>query len=426
MTTTTPDPTAPATPTATTPATTTAPGEDPATTLAAAPDTPEAERLRRWRLVLGGGGADGTGCALSGRDAAMDGALASLYGRESGRGAKGADGGRRSAGLGASAPGVARWLGDIRTYFPSSVVQVMQRDAIDRLGLSALLLEPEMLEAVEADVHLVGTLLSLNKVMPETTKETARAVVRKVVEQLEKKLAQRTRATLTGALDRSARISRPRHRDIDWDRTIRANLKHYLPEYRTVVPERLIGYGRAAQSVKKDVVLCIDQSGSMAASVVYASVFGAVLASMRTLDTRLVVFDTSVVDLTDQLDDPVDVLFGTQLGGGTDINRALAYCQARITRPADTVVVLISDLYEGGIRDEMLKRVAAMKASGVQFVTLLALSDEGAPAYDRDHAAALAALGAPAFACTPDLFPDVMAAAIEKRPLPIPDMAEQR
>ncbi|MCF3963377.1 VWA domain-containing protein [Streptomyces fuscigenes] len=369
-------------------------------------------------MVLGGD-ADGTGRGLRGTDAAMDSALAALYGGGGGgaRPARGA----RTAGLGASAPSVARWLGDIRTYFPSSVVQVMQRDAIDRLGLSALLLEPEMLEAVEADVHLVGTLLSLNKAMPETTKETARAVVRKVVQEIEKRLATRTRATLTGALDRSARISRPRHRDIDWDRTIRANLKNYLPEYRTVVPERLIGYGRAGQSVKKEVVLCIDQSGSMAASVVYASVFGAVLASMRSLATRLVVFDTAVVDLTDELEDPVDVLFGTQLGGGTDINRALAYCQSRITRPADTVVVLISDLYEGGIRNEMLKRVAAMKASGVQFVALLALSDEGAPAYDREHAAALAALGAPAFACTPDLFPDVMAAAIEKRPIPVPD-----
>ncbi|MFE4643214.1 VWA domain-containing protein [Streptomyces sp. NPDC056730] len=377
------------------------------------------ERLRRWRMVLGGESADGTGRALTGRDAAMDGALAALYG--TGREKNGASGTSRSAGLGASAPSVARWLGDIRTYFPSSVVQVMQRDAIDRLGLAALLLEPEMLEAVEADVHLVGTLLSLNKAMPETTKETARAVVRKVVADIEKRLATRTRATLTGALDRSARLSRPRHRDIDWDRTIRANLKNYLPEHGTVVPERLIGYGRAAQSVKKEVILCIDQSGSMAASVVYASVFGAVLASMRSLATRLVVFDTAVVDLTDQLDDPVDVLFGTQLGGGTDINRALTYCQSRISRPADTVVVLISDLYEGGIRDGMLKRVAAMKASGVRFVTLLALSDEGAPAYDREHAAALAALGAPAFACTPDLFPEVMAAAIEKRPLPIPD-----
>ncbi|MEU2828238.1 VWA domain-containing protein [Streptomyces lavendulae] len=373
------------------------------------------ERLRRWRMVLGGG-ADGTGYAPAGRDAAMDAALEALYG--SGGDGGGRPAGERSAGLGGSAPQVARWLGDIRTYFPTTVVQVMQRDAIERLGLATLLLEPEMLEAVEPDVHLVGTLLSLNKALPDTTRETARAVVRKVVEDLERRLSSRTRATVTGALDRSARTARPRHRDIDWDRTIRANLKNYLPEHRTVVPERLVGHGRSARAVRKEVVLCVDQSGSMAASVVYASVFGAVLASMRSIATRLVVFDTAVVDLTDELDDPVDVLFGTQLGGGTDINRALAYCQSRITRPADTVVVLISDLYEGGIRDEMIKRVAAMKAAGVEFVTLLALSDEGAPAYDHEHAAALAALGAPAFACTPDLFPEVMAAALEKRPLP--------
>ncbi|URM89965.1 VWA domain-containing protein [Streptomyces sp. MRC013] len=384
--------------------------------------TGDDERLRRWRMVLGGGAADGTGRALTGTDAVVDGALGALYG------GTGGDTGRRgrrnrSAGLGGSAPSVARWLGDIRTYFPAPVVQVVQRDAIDRLGLAALLAEPETLEAVEADVHLVGTLLSLGGAMPETTRETARAVVRKVVDDLEKRLATRTRATLAGALDRSARLSRPRHRDIDWDRTIRANLRNYLPEHRTVVPERLIGYGRASQAVGKEVVLCVDQSGSMAASVVYASVFGAVLASMRSIATRLVVFDTAVVDLTDRIDDPVDVLFGTRLGGGTDIDRALAYCQSRITRPADTVVVLISDLYEGGTRDGTLKRVAAMKAAGVRFVTLLALSDEGAPAYDREHAAALAALGTPAFACTPDLFPEVMAAALEKRPVPVPEPA---
>jgi Mg-chelatase subunit ChlD len=382
------------------------------------------ERLRRWRLVLGGADdSDGTGCALTGTDAAMDRTLQALYGASGsrpGRRGRRAERGERPGGLGGSAPQVARWLGDIRTYFPSSVVQVMQRDAIDRLGLSRLLLEPEMLEAVEADVHLVGTLLSLNRAMPETSKETARAVVRKVVAELEKQLAGRTRSTVGGALDRSARTARPRHRDIDWNRTVRANLKNYLPEYGTVVPERLVGYSRASHAVQKDVVLAIDQSGSMAASVVYASVFGAVLASMRSLRTRLVVFDTSVVDLTDDLDDPVDVLFGTQLGGGTDINRALAYCQSQISKPSETVVVLVSDLYEGGIRDEMLKRVAQMKGAGVQFVALLALSDEGTPSYDRQHAAALAELGVPAFACTPDHFPDVMAAAIEKRPLPVP------
>ncbi|GGY26883.1 VWA domain-containing protein [Streptomyces omiyaensis] len=374
------------------------------------------ERLRRWRLVLGGGPGDGTGRALSGTDASMDAALAALYDSRDG-------GGDRRGGLGGSAPSVARWLGDIRAYFPASVVRVMQRDAIDRLDLAALLLEPETLAAVEPDVHLAATLLSLNKALPETTRETARAVVRKVVADLEARLASRTRATVAGALDRSARTTRPRHRDIDWDRTLRANLRHYLPEHRTVVPERLIGHGRASRGVRKEVVLCVDQSGSMAASLVYASVFGAVLASLRAVATRLVVFDTSVVDLTDALDDPVDVLFGTRLGGGTDIDRALGYCQSRITRPADTVVVLISDLYEGGIRGGMLKRVAAMKASGVEFVALLALSDEGAPAHDREHAAALAALGVPAFACTPDLFPEVMAAALEKRPPPVPATA---
>ena len=372
------------------------------------------ERLRRWRLVLGGEpGADGTGVALEGVDGGIDAALAALYrgGDSDGRGEQ------RSAGLGASAPSVARWLGDIRTYFPSTVVQVMQADAIERLNLTRLLLEPEMLEAVEPDVHLVGTLLSLNRVMPEKVKHTARTVIRRVVEDLERRVAQRTRSAVAGALNRSARMSRPRHHDIDWNRTIRANLRHYQAEYGTIVPERLIGYGRRANEVRRDVVLCVDQSGSMAASVVYSSVFATVLASMRTLRTSLVFFDTAVVDLTDQLHDPVEVLFGTQLGGGTDINRAIAYGQGLVTRPRDTIFVLISDLYEGGVRDEMLRRVAAMVGAGIQVIVLLALSDEGRPAYDADNAAALAALGVPAFACTPDAFGDLMAAAIERRDL---------
>ena len=371
------------------------------------------EQMRRWRLALGGN-ADGTEERLTGADVRVDAALAALYNaREDGS----AESGRRGAGLGASAPTVARWLGDIRTYFPSSVVQVMQADAIERLDLTQLLLEPEMLQAVEPDIHLVGILLSLNGVMPESTKQAARTVVAKVVADLERRIAQKTRAAVTGALNRAARVARPRHRDIDWNRTIRANLKHYQPGLRTVVPERLVGYGRRTTAVQRDVVLCVDQSGSMAASVVYSGVFSATLASMRSLRTSLVVFDTAVVDLTESLHDPVDVLFGTQLGGGTDINRAIAYCQGLITRPRDTIFVLISDLYEGGVRDEMLRRVAALTGAGVQVIVLLALSDEGTPAYDHDNAAALAGLGVPAFACTPDAFPDLMAAAIERQDL---------
>ncbi|NKY30346.1 VWA domain-containing protein [Nocardia gamkensis] len=364
---------------------------------------------RRWRLVLGAAAEEGLGGLGSGTDAAMDRALSALYNTDDETSP-----GKRTGGLHGSAPRVARWLGDIRSYFPASVVEVMQRDAVERLDLTQLLLEPELLEAVEPDVHLVGTLLSLNRVMPETTKATARIVVEKVVREIEQRVAAQTVAAVSGALNRAARVTRPRLRDIDWDRTIRKNLATYLPEHRTVVPERLVGYGRKSQAVRRDVVLAIDQSGSMAASVVYASVFGAVLASMRSLRTSMVVFDTEIVDLTDKLDDPVEVLFGTQLGGGTDINRALAYCRSLVTRPAETLFVLISDLYEGGIRDEMLRRVRSMQESGVQVVVLLALSDDGAPAFDHDNAAALAALGIPAFACTPDKFPELLALALDR------------
>jgi Mg-chelatase subunit ChlD len=377
------------------------------------PPAGEAERLRRWRLLLGPAAEPGgPGAApLSAADRAMDGALAALYDRgEPGR--EGRDGRARSAGLGASAPAVARWLGDIRTYFPSSVVQVMQRDAIDRLQLRQLLLEPEMLASIQPDVHLAGTLISLNKVMPETTKATARQVVAAVVAQVEQRIRDRTRAAVTGAVNRASRTRRPRPRDIDWNKTIAANLAHYLPEQRTLIPEQLIGYGRRQQVVARDIILAIDQSGSMASSVVYASIFAAVLASIRAVRTSLVAFDTAVVDLTEKLSDPVDVLFGVQLGGGTDINQAVAYCQALITRPRDSVFVLISDLYEGGLRDELLARVAALTAAGVQVIALLALSDDGAPAYDAENAAALAQLGVPAFACTPDAFPDLLAVAL--------------
>ncbi|MCV3216857.1 VWA domain-containing protein [Plectonema radiosum NIES-515] len=360
------------------------------------------ERLRRWRLLLGSQEADGTGCRLSGADLAMDNALSALYDSE------------RSGGLGSSSPKVARWLRDIRTYFPTSVVKVMQLDALERLNLRQMLLEPEMLEAVEPDVHLVANLLSLSNIMPSITKDTARMVVRRVVEELQRKLANPMRQAVMGSLNRSRSNRRPRHNEIDWNRTIRANLKHYQPKYRTIIPEVRIGYGRKRSNLR-NIILCIDQSGSMATSVVYAGIFGSVLASLSAVQTRIVAFDTEVVDLTDEGEDPVDLLFGTQLGGGTDINKALAYCQGFVQQPQDTILVLISDLYEGGDRKEMLKRVAAMVNTGVQFIALLALNDDGAPMYDRSIALSLTEFGIAAFACTPDKFPDLMAAAIARQ-----------
>ena len=361
------------------------------------------DRDRRWRLLLG----EASQLELPGQDVGLDRCLAALY--EPGDK-------KRRGGLGGSFPSVARWLGDIRDYFPTSVVQLMQKHAIDKLGIQQLLLEPEFLQAVEPNVHLVSTLLGLSRVMPQKTKATARIVINQVVQQLLQRLANQTRSTISGSLRRSSRTRRPRHQDIDWNQTIRANLKHYQPEHRTIIAETRIGRSRSRSSLA-DVVLCVDQSGSMAPSVVYSSIFAAVLASLPALSTKMVVFDTAIVDLSPLLSDPVEVLFGTQLGGGTDIAQALGYCQALITRPSQTVFVLVSDLCEGGDRQVMLARLAQLSAAGVTCVALLALSDEGAPIYDHDNAAALAALGIPAFGCTPDRFPDLMAAALQREDL---------
>jgi Mg-chelatase subunit ChlD len=368
-------------------------------------DSPQDSPLRRWRLVLGGGEADGLDQSLIDSDERMDHALEALYETE------------RSAGLGSSAPYVARWLGDIRSYFPASIVRVMQKDALERLNLRQMLLQPEFLEAVEPDVHLVSTLTALNGVMPAKTRETARLVVRKVVEDLERRLSSATRQAVEGALNRAERNLRPRYNEIDWRRTIQRNLKHYQPDYQTIIPERLVGYGRKRSTSlpQRTIILCVDQSGSMASSVVYTGVFGAVLASLRAVRTHVVAFDTSVLDLTEHLVDPVELLFGTQLGGGTEIHRALAYCHDLAQQPSDTILVLISDLYEGGDPREMLKRAEELVQSGVQVIALLALSDAGRPSYNEANAAALASLGIPAFACTPDLFPDLMAAAIQRQ-----------
>ncbi|AJC82641.1 von Willebrand factor A domain-containing CoxE-like protein (plasmid) [Rhizobium etli bv. phaseoli str. IE4803] len=362
------------------------------------------ERIRRWKLALGDDDMEG----LGERDQRLSRALSVLYESEGRKG---------RGGLGASSPKVSRWLGDIREFFPSPVVQVIQKDAFERLNLKALMLEPEFLETLEADVHLVADLISLRGAMPAKTMETARAVVNKVVEDLMKRLQSKTVEKVTGALNRSQRTRRPRHADIDWPRTIRANLRHYQEDFHTIVPETLVGIARKSrtQADLDHVMLCVDQSGSMASSVVYASIFAAVMASLPVLSTKLVCFDTEIVDLTEDLADPVKVLFGVQLGGGTDINAALAYCETKIDRPNKTHLVLITDLYEGGDAGSMLARVAALKQSGVNVIVLLALSDDGRPGYDARHAGAIAAMDCPVFACTPDQFPDLMAVALTKQ-----------
>src|SRR6476660_4442655 len=365
--------------------------------------TPDPEQLRRWRLILGKD-ADVSLCDMGGRS------LAGIYDDVAD-----ADGDpkQRQAGLGGSAPRLAKWLGDIRTYFKEDVVTVIQSDAIERKGLTQLLFEPETLKQVEPNPQLVGTLMSLKGRIPERTKETARIVVRAVVEKIKRLLEQKIRQAVMGALNRNDHSPLPHAASIDWKWTIGRNLKNYQPSLGTIVPEKVYFFSRAQRSNNWTVIVCMDQSGSMAESVVYGSVTGSIFASLPALNTRVVAFDTEVVDLTEQCgSDPVDMIFGVQLGGGTDINKAVAYCDKFVTEPKKTLFILITDLFEGGNQAQLVRRLGEMRESGVKAICLLALSDAGAPSYDEGLARKLAALGIPCFACTPAKLPDLVEGAL--------------
>lgn len=381
------------------------------------------DRYQRWRLVLGkrvedqtkaarslaGFGAEGDS-TLSRELSEMDAALGAIYDVEETRPE---ERGKRGAGLGGSRPKVATWLGDVRKYFASDVVAVIQQDAIEKKGWKQLLFEPEALAQVTPSVELVGTLMSLKGMIPDETKETARQVIRAVVEDIKRRMQGEIERAVRGALDRSRHQPIPSLPNLDWKRTIGSNLKNYIPERRTLIPERFYFYARQHRRKEWNVIVCMDQSGSMAESVVYGSVMGSILASLPALETHVVAFDTEVVDLTATLHDPVDLIFGIQLGGGTDIHRAVTYCQGLIKNPQRTLFILLTDLYEGGNQTGLIRRLDDMAQSGVRAMCLLALSDSGVPMFDQSLAKRLAEVGVPSFACTPTVLPQMLEAVLK-------------
>ena len=376
--------------------------------------TTDDAQLRRWRLILGKDSQEqlanfaAGGLMLSGDQLLMDEALAAIYDETEGSQAAG-----RGAGHGKSAPNLAKWLGDVRTYFTEDVVTVIQQDAIERKGMTQLLFEPEMLKNVQPNVQLVGTLMSLRGQIPERTKETARMVVRAVVEEIKLALEQKIRQAVHGALNRNEHSPIPHVSSIDWKWTIGRNLKNYNAELGRIIPERVYFYSRAQRTNNWTVIVDMDQSGSMAESVVYGAVVGSIFASLPALKTHVVAFDTEVVDLTEQCgDDPVDMLFGVQLGGGTDINQSVAYCEQFVAEPAETLFILLTDLYEGGNEAQLVRRMREMVDSGVRVLCLLALSDSGIPSYDKTLAKKLANLGIPCFGCTPQKLPELVEGAL--------------
>jgi uncharacterized protein with von Willebrand factor type A (vWA) domain len=317
--------------------------------------------------------------------------------------------------VGRTAPSVARWLGEVRDVFAPPTVKLLQKDAVERLDLTRLLLEPELLETLEMDVDLAVALVSLSDGMAEDVRARARAVVDQVIQELAKTLRGPVEQAVRGTL-RRRRSRRPRGGDIDWNRTILKNLRHYDAVRKTVVPETLVGTSRHGTRLDH-VVLCVDQSGSMSASLVYAAIAASALAQVPSIATRLLAFDTRVVDLTEHIHDPVDVLFGAQLGGGTDIGGTLRAVEEDLVSPQRTTVVLMSDLFEGPTARGLLQVVQRLCDSGVRMVGLLAVSNDGTPSYDAGTADRLRRLGMPCLACTPGELGSLLAAALDGRDL---------
>jgi Mg-chelatase subunit ChlD len=366
--------------------------------------------LLRWRLALGpgaerteprlalsglGDGGDDLGLGPD-RTKDLDEALSFVYED-------------RAGGAGSSRPYVPKWLASIREFFSHDVVALVQKDAMERRGLTQLLLEPETLPFLEKNVDLVATLITAKGVIPDEAKETAREIVREVVDELRKKLETSVRTSVIGAVRRDRHSPLKVAKNIDWKKTIRANLKTWDREHQRMVPERFHFFASQRRRHEWDVVLLVDQSGSMAESVVYASVMAAIFASLDVLRTRLLFFDTELADMTEHLSDPVEILFSAQLGGGTDINRAVAYAEENfLERPEKTLFILISDLFEGGDREALMARMRRLVESKVKVISLLALTDGGRPAYDHDLARQLDALGVHPFGCTPHMLVEVM------------------
>ena len=372
----------------------------------------QTEQLSRWRLILGAETEQSFsgmgGAPLSQEELLMDSALGAIYGGpgegfgESGRG----------AGKGPSSPVISKWLGDLRSLFDPETVAVVQNDAIERKGLKQLLLEPELLDTLEPDLNLASTLLMLKDQIPKKSKESARAFIRKIVEEINRLLEHDTRRAVAAALNRRAHSPLPAAAALDFSYTIRRNLKNYNKELGAILPERVWFFDRASRVNRWHVILNIDQSGSMGQSILYSSVMACVLASMSAVRTSVVAFDTQIMDLTPLCADPVDLLFGFQMGGGTDIAKSVAYCQELVESPAKTLFFLISDLDEGGNRAALLRRLEELKASGVTVVVLLAIADGGKPYYDAQTAQRVAAMDIPCFACAPEKLPELLERAL--------------
>ena len=366
-------------------------------------------QLNRWRLILGGSSSGqisfSQGASLENGISCMDleDVLDFLYDREQGEDVR-----SRSAGLGGSHLTAATWITRIRKLFPRETVEILERHALETYGMTELLTDKEVLEKLEPNQELLKTILQLKHLMKGDVLDTARQIVKKVAEDIMRRLEQELKRSLLGRLDRNSSSPIPSARNLDIRKTIRKNLKNYDTEQKTLMLEQVYFNQRIRRYNTWRVIIAVDESGSMLDSVIHSAIMAGIFVRMPMLDTRLVIFDTQVVDLSAHLDDPVATLMSIQLGGGTYIAGALKYCESLMENPHRTMVVLVSDLCEGGSIQELLGVSRGIIESGAKLICLTALDMDANPAYDRNTAQKLADMGAHVGAMTPEALGDFM------------------
>ncbi len=361
------------------------------------------EQLNKWRLMLGRYADDRIGLEegnVTYRD--MDDVLDFLYSREYGEEEGVRNPSEGGGGNGGSRLTISGWINEVHRLFPKETIEVMEKQALEHYGLTELLTDETVLEKMEPNQELLKMILQLKGMMSPKVLQAARAIVKEVVEELKKKLEQDIRQSITGRIDKNQESSIAMARNLDMKKTILRNLKHYDKEKNRIVLEKVYFYARVRMHTMWHVVIAVDESGSMLDSVIHSSVMAGIFASLPMLETKLVIFDTQVVDLSDHVEDAVETLMSVQLGGGTDIGRALRYCESLVTMPERTILVLVTDLYEGGSVREMYAAVRAIVESGVKMMVLTALDKEVNPNYNRNVAAQVTSMGAHVAAMTPN------------------------
>ncbi|MFP3041178.1 VWA domain-containing protein [Treponema primitia] len=378
-------------------------------------NNPAASQAARWRLILGDFAEDAL--PLDGENQELNEALEFLYGREygPGQGIRDDDGDSESDGEGAGVDAAGRrggnggsrltipgWIAKIRKLFPRRTVELMQKEALDRYHLTEILTDPEVLKTMEPNLDLLKNILTFKHIIPENVKSLAYQIVEKVIRDIQKKLETQVRRTFLGKKLPNSSTGYKIFRNFDFKRTIGKNLKHYNAEYKTIVAEKLYFTQNVRRYNPWNIIILVDESGSMLDSVIYSSVMASIFAKLPFLAVKLVIFDTSLVDLSDHIDDPVGILMKVQLGGGTDINGALEYTKKLITAPQKTIVVLVSDLYDGNDYRLMYKSSRDIIESGAKLFVLPALDYQASSVYDKNAALHFAKMGANVAAITPE------------------------